>query len=359
MYVINVDNVNQALPQGLRWLANGMGQTEDSRNGPVRVSPSPVMTVYRRPDQRVLFSPLRDANPFFHFFESLWMLAGRNDLAFITQFNKQMVAYSDDGGITQPAAYGFRWREHFGYDQLAFIIDELKANPTTRRCVLAMWDGGSYYKVADSDEHHHSVDHPGDLAQAISGSKDVPCNTHCYFRINAGVLDMTVLCRSNDIIWGAYGANAVHFSFLMEYVAQCVGVPMGKMYQLSNNFHYYTEVAGDYDRAMLVAYDCERTNEYANKLLTTVPLIQGDVAVFDRELHTFLDMPDHPEPTYGAPILQDVAVPMYAAWQAFKAKRYLDADNCARGIIADDWREACTAWLARRELNRRKKEAGK
>jgi hypothetical protein len=53
------------------------------------------------------------------------------------------------------------------------------------------------------------------------------------------VLDLTVCCRSNDAIWGAHGANAVHFSVLQEYLAARIGVGVGTMYQWSNNYHAY------------------------------------------------------------------------------------------------------------------------
>jgi thymidylate synthase len=57
------------------------------------------------------------------------------------------------------------------------------------------------------------------------------------------VLDLTVLCRSNDVVWGAYGANAVHFSVLQEYLAGRIGVDVGVMYQFSNNYHGYVDGA--------------------------------------------------------------------------------------------------------------------
>ena len=50
-----------------------------------------------------------------------------------------MEEYSDDG-ITLQGAYGFRWREHFGGDQLSVIIERLRNDNTDRRCVLQMWD---------------------------------------------------------------------------------------------------------------------------------------------------------------------------------------------------------------------------
>ena len=222
MQVIEVRNVHDALLRGLE-LLEVHGITRDSRNGPVRESECPVTTVYHRPQERVLFWEQRDANPFFHFMESLWMLGGRHDLDYVYQFNKGMKRYSDDGK-TLWGAYGWRWREYWtdrtndqSIDQLSIIIKRLKEDPTDRRCVLQMWDA-----VSDLDRD----------------GKDVPCNTSIYFKIDADKrLQMTVCNRSNDIIWGAYGANAVHMSMLQEYMAGALRVGVGTYYQVSDNYH--------------------------------------------------------------------------------------------------------------------------
>ncbi len=55
------------------------------------------ITEYECPRERVLFSRERDANPFFHLMESLWILAGREDLGFLEHFNSNMRQFSDDG----------------------------------------------------------------------------------------------------------------------------------------------------------------------------------------------------------------------------------------------------------------------
>ena len=82
MHVIRARNVQEALVVGLQDLRR-YGVERESRNGPVVVFPEPVTTVCERPEERVLFHCERDANPFFHLFEALWMLAGRNDLAYL------------------------------------------------------------------------------------------------------------------------------------------------------------------------------------------------------------------------------------------------------------------------------------
>lgn len=185
MHVITARNVNDALYQGINYLSR-VGISRDSRNGPVKVSPIPVTTVYMQPLERVLFWKDRDANPFFHLYESLWMLAGRNDVTPLVKYAKQMHQYSDDGK-TLHGAYGYRWRHAFGRDQLALITDALKKNRDDRRQVLQMWDARQ------------------DLGRV---GKDLPCNTIATFQINTdGELDLTVFCRSNDIIWGCLAAD--------------------------------------------------------------------------------------------------------------------------------------------------------
>jgi thymidylate synthase len=236
MKVIHVRNVQEALPRGMKYLLQE-GVKRDSRNGAVYVSPCPVTTVYDKPCERVLFWDERDANPFFHLYESLWMLQGRNDVQAVARYNKRFLEYSDDGEIVH-GAYGHRWKYHFGFsrpiescigahdgwtsvDQLKIIATRLSENANDRRSVLQMWDPTADLRTVDE-------------------SKDVPCNTTATFQVSHdGRLDLTVLCRSNDIIWGAYGANAVHFTILQEYMANWTHYPVGKFYQVSVNYHAY------------------------------------------------------------------------------------------------------------------------
>ncbi len=340
-------NVNQALSEGLYYL-RGEGQLQSSRNGPVLVSPVPVTTVYRFPRERVLFSPVRDANPFFHLMESLWMLAGRRDVAFPQFFNTRFDNYSDDG-VTVHGAYGHRWRENLGFDQLKAIGERLRKDPTDRRCVLQMWDA--------SEQDLYGMD---DLRRGMRGGKDVPCNTHAYFLVNNGNLEMTVCCRSNDIVWGAYGANAVHMSIMMEYVAAIVGVPVGCYRQMSNNYHAYLSVfEGDWKEKMRkMAADAERADEYVDGIEPSV--VVANVEEFDADLeqfflsvgavgadgfapYLFLD-------NYKTKFFSDCALPMFAAWFFRKAKASDGLDELEpMKAEHEDWYIACREWIMRRE----------
>src|SRR4030095_2310130 len=122
-----VRNVNDAYFDMLWWI-RAEGRREDSRNGPLRVMPGPVLTIYQRPWERVLFDKDRDANPFFHLAECVWLLAGSESLHWIKYFNSKMSSFSDDGH-TLKGAYGYRWRMAFGCDQLLTVINMLQRAP--------------------------------------------------------------------------------------------------------------------------------------------------------------------------------------------------------------------------------------
>lgn len=331
-----VRNVNDALPAALQLLQE-RGAARETRNGPVRYFTEPVMTVYHSPKERVLFNPARDANPFFHLFESLWMLAGRDDVKFVKRFVKRMATFSDDGK-TLHGAYGRRWLSWFGYDQLQVIINELRKDPNSRRCVLSMWDG-----------HELNYNGGGDLLKATSGGKDVPCNTQAFFAISVdGRLDMTLINRSNDIVWGAYGANAVHFSYLQEFVAAGVGVEVGRLYQFSNNLH-------GYDSTVLPLVEKGghefTANPYDDIELQPFPLVSTDIVKWREDLSVFMDV--GPTPGLRDPFFRRVAIPMWVAHEAYKAsdgpERFAHAREALVNCKAMDWRRAAEEWLDRRE----------
>ena len=318
MITISARNVNDAWVQGYEILES-YGELEESRNGDVLVAPWPVTTLYEEPAERVLFDENRDCNPFFHLMEALWMLVGRRDVEFISQFNSRIKEYSDDGKVFH-AAYGFRWRRHWG-DQILQVIRQLQRNSQDRRCVLQMWDP--------------------DIDLGMNG-KDFPCNLCVCFRIRQNNLEMTVYNRSNDMIWGAYGANMVHMSILQEYMASMIGVQVGIYEQVSHNFHAYTEVM---DKIKKPVFD---VCPYELKQVRPSALVQYP-ASFDMEVERFIKKGAIAGITYENSFLQDTACVMLRAWKMYKLKEINEAVEIAQHIEARDWRLACVEWLLRRK----------
>lgn len=295
---------------------------EPSRNGQVMTLQEPTQILLRDPTKRVIFDPDRDCNPFFHVMETVWMFAGESQVEWLEQFNKGYRQYAEDNGQVW-GAYGARWLMHFGSysgdnpnDQINSVIRILKRDPYDRRAVIGMWDP--------------SCDLEADV-------RDVPCNTHIYFRIVNGRLNMTICNRSNDMVWGALGANIVHMTYLHELVAYGVGVPIGEYRVLSNNLHVYKD-REDVKRL----WNTSAPVDYYLQGMKPYPLLQGDEDV--------IDLLDDCEALVGGGTsfhcnwTHDVAYPMMNA--------YLDKEDRSEWINqikAVDWRVAATEWAARRD----------
>lgn len=321
--IIRNRNVNGNYRESIENI-HAVGVKDRSRNGTVLVAPYPVITVTDRPSERVLFDEKRDANPFFHFFECLWMLSGNYDGRYLDTFVKDFSSRfaEEDGQIW--GAYGYRWRQHFDIDQLATVIELLRFDFKDRRVVIQMWDPKD------------------DLASDV---RDVPCNTQMFPRVREVapedyVLDLTVTCRSNDVIWGATGANAVHFSFVQEYLASMIGVGVGRLGQVSNNWHAYSgplEKVGKPGR--LDPYSAGEVMPYR---------IVNDAATFDDELDQFMSDPETIAP-YRNIFFTHVANPMWVVHKLWREKKKEAAIEFAkRNIHALDWRRAVLEWMLRR-----------
>ena len=283
--------------------------------------PTPVASMYLQPMQRVLFSPARDANPFFHFMESLWIIGGRADVAWLEQWLKRIKEYSDNGK-TFHGAYGARIRRH---GQLASVLHRLRTEKDTTRAVLQIYDA-----IIDSD---------------YTG-KDMPCNCTIFFGLQNNKLNITVANRSNDMIWGAYGANVVQFSMLQEYMAGVLGCEVGWYVQISNNAHIYPDNEAT-KRVFDALFQQILVDPYEYQDVKPMSLgVKEDPELWNHELHLFLQgwlgM-------YKTPFFATVANPMRMAHTYYRQGNLTEAIGVCGAIAAEDWSLACYEWLQRRE----------
>lgn len=347
---ITADNVNEALPIGLA-LVRDRGVEYTSRGMTMLEVPGPVMTVYRNPQRRVLFDPVRDANPFFHLIEAMWILSGSDHVHLPKYFLPSIEQFSDDGMVFH-GAYGHRLRAYRGVsyegnghdtiDQLSEVVKLLQGKPDTRQAVLSIWDPEL------------------DLG---TDTKDMPCNDMVMLNIRDDYLHMTVCNRSNDVILGAYGANAVQFSFLQEWIAAAVGVNVGLYTQQSNSYHVYPSsphwqnyLKGDFAAGHVY-------NPYMDVVGDTFPLattpqeaamVMQDAELLDSRaiLGLKLAVPD-----YQSPFFTRVVVPMVVAYDHYKAGDLHSARDAIRYCDALDWRLAGTEWIHRRQVKARLRAA--
>lgn len=328
---LRVRNVNEALPLGLQ-MVNEWGKPAESRGLQTLRVHGPVTTIYERPEERVLFDRVRDANPFFHLIESLWILGGSKRVDLPSVFLNSIARFSDDG-MTFHGAYGYRLRKAFGFDQIMRAIELLVTKPDTRQCVMSIW--------------HPELD-------MRANTKDMPCNDMVMLDIVDGRLNMTVCNRSNDVIWGAYGANAVQFSILQEFIAVYAKLERGLYVQQSNNYHVYTDnpfwlafKEGKHDAGHVVnPYTTEqvRARPIADSTTDAVHLLadcEGMCAQVENgeSLLTY---------EYRSSFGQSVVRPAVRAYMLYKATQYQSAIRVLEEVAATDWRLAMQQWVQRR-----------
>jgi len=309
LYQIQGETLDELYIQGLR-LLHDFGRIEKTRNGPAMVVPYPVMTIWDDPTKRVLLDENRNCNHAFHINEAIWMLKGENNALLLDPFIHDFSSRFAESDGKLHGAYGRRWFHTFGMNQIDHVINILKKDLSSRQAVISMWDAGL------------------DLGTKV---KDKPCNTHLYFRID-GLLNMTICNRSNDMIWGLYGANAVHFSILLEVIAGALGVEVGKMYTLSNNFHAYTNV---FDKTTL---DFTATYPY-----DSTPLIEGNYNEFmwDVQHWSYGKFPDR----FKTDWFNGVAYPVTMAFFAKKNGDINQAKEFISCIIDENWQIGMKQWL--------------
>jgi thymidylate synthase len=307
--VIQGANADEVYHDGL-WKLKVCGKAEDSRNGEVLTIQELTELILHPPQSRVMYDVERDANPFFHLFEAIWMFAGRQDASWLHQFNRNYLNYAETDGRVH-GAYGHRWRKCFGVDQIKETIEHLKEDLTSRRAVIGMWNAANDLGV---------------------NARDIPCNTHIYFRIINNKLNMTVCNRSNDFVWGMAGANIVHMTMLQELIALGVGIKLGHYTAISNNCHIYEP-----------HWELLKTILDVNHVHPSTPLLRKEehYTQFLQDAEDFCNHVLPEECVYRTGWFAGVARPMMKLW---KYRNIMEANN----IESEDWRVAACQWIDRR-----------
>ncbi len=102
-----------------------------------------------------------------------------------------------------------------GIDQVAYIIEKLRSDPSSRRA-----EGITWYPEYDD------------------GSKNPPCLQRIQCLVRDGALNMHVEFRSNDML-SALGANMYALAHLQKHIADALGLPVGWYSHTSVSAHIY------------------------------------------------------------------------------------------------------------------------
>lgn len=152
--------------------------------------------------------------------ELIWFLRGDTNIAYLKEHGVRIWdEWADANGDLGPV-YGRQWRAWAAadgrvVDQIAWVIDEIKRNPDSRRLIVSAWNVGELPKMAL-----------------------LPCHTMFQFYVADGKLSCQLYQRSGDIFLGV-PFNIASYALLTHMVAQVCGLGVGDFVHTLGDAHLY------------------------------------------------------------------------------------------------------------------------
>ncbi len=155
--------------------------------------------------------------------EMIWYLMGsRRPVEFLQKFTRIWDNFTNINGVVT-TAYGYRWRKHFGRDQILESLKLLKKDPSSRQAVVVTWD------PADDG-----------LTNTLTHRKkmNVPCPYTFVINVTAGKLNLFSVARSTDMILGC-PHDVAGFALLQRILAAYLGLKVGRFVFTTAQAHVY------------------------------------------------------------------------------------------------------------------------
>lgn len=210
-----VNEVNTLDEAWRKWydLLNGTDESHESRDGEVHSEILNAITIINDPTRNIMKDPVRNLSMRYGIGELLWYLSANNKLSQIQKYTKGWDRMTDDGE-TVNSNYGYCIAKKYGFDQLEFVINELKKNPNSRRAVIHIKEPSN------------------------KPSNDVNCTVCLQFFIREGKLYMTTYMRSNDV-WFGFPYDVFQFTCLQIYLSMILEVELGTYTHIAGSLHLY------------------------------------------------------------------------------------------------------------------------
>lgn len=196
------------------------GYEEENERTKHKVKALPGKTIEIEPEDGFPILTLRRIPVRIFVAEQVWFLTGsRRPEEFLNKFTKIWDDFTNVDGVIS-TAYGYRWRHHFGRDQIGLLIKMLEKEPSSRHGVIITWDPSS------------------DGLSTTLRKANVPCPYTFTVNIIGGKLHMHNIVRSNDMILGC-PHDVAGFALLQRILAARLGVKVGKYTHSISNAHIY------------------------------------------------------------------------------------------------------------------------
>lgn len=154
-------------------------------------------------------------------YELLWFLRGETNVAFLQENGVRIWnEWADEAGELGPV-YGAQWRswpnpDGEAIDQIAWVLDEIKQNPNSRRLIVSAWN-------------------PADLERMALP----PCHLLFQFYVAGGKLSCQLYQRSADIFLGL-PFNIASYALLTMMMAQVSALEAGDFVITLGDTHLYS-----------------------------------------------------------------------------------------------------------------------
>jgi len=174
--------------------------------------------------------------------EFLWYLSKSNKLNPISYYIKDYGKNSDDGK-TIHGAYGPRFFNKDGINQVENVIKALTERPTSRKAVIQLFEAGDITKKRN----------------------DVPCTCTLQFLIRDKKLNMHTYMRSNDVVLGL-PHDIFSFTMIQEMIANRLKVKVGTYKHSVGSLHLYEK---DVNAAKAYLSEGYQSTKYVMPLMPT------------------------------------------------------------------------------------------
>jgi thymidylate synthase len=152
--------------------------------------------------------------------ELLWFLRGDTNIAYLRANGVSIWdEWADEEGDLGPI-YGKQWRSWDGadgrtHDQIAWVLDEIRRNPDSRRLVVSAWNVGDLDRM-----------------------RLAPCHCLFQFYVVDGRLSCQLYQRSADIFLGV-PFNIASYALLTLMIARASGLEPGDFVHTLGDAHLY------------------------------------------------------------------------------------------------------------------------
>lgn len=165
--------------------------------------------------------------------ELLWFLKGQTNVAHLREHGVSIWdEWATEQGELGPI-YGHQWRswptaDGRQIDQIAQVVEQLKANPDSRRIIVSAWNPAD---LPDERVSPQENVHNGKMALA-------PCHAFFQFYVCDGRLSCQLYQRSADIFLGV-PFNIASYALLTMMIAQVCGLAYGDFVHTLGDAHLY------------------------------------------------------------------------------------------------------------------------